>query len=101
MTVVPTPRAPRAGNVAPQHPPPHAQPRARHAGAGARRGPRSVGAWVGVLALAGFALSPEQAAPAAELPGHPATPPVTHTVSMTLDRVHDTRLPGPHGTPAA
>ena len=40
-----------------------------------------MGAWVGVLALAGFALSPEQAAPAAELTGHPATPLVTHTVS--------------------
>ena len=62
-------RAPRAVNVAPQHRP--RQPGLRHARPRARRGPRSVGAWVGVLALAGFALSPEQAAPAAELTGHP------------------------------
>jgi hypothetical protein len=86
-------------NVAPQHRPRHARTRPRHAGTRARRGPGSVGAWVSVLALAGFALSPEQAAPAAELTGHPATPLVTHIVSMTVDQAHDIRLSGP-ATPA-
>ena len=56
-------------------------------------------AWVGVLALAGFALSPEQAAPAAELATRPATALVTGTVSMTLDEPHDTRHSGPATTP--
>ena len=56
-------------------------------------------AWVGVLALAGFALSPEQAAPAAELATRPATALLTGTVSMTLDEPHDTRLSGPATTP--
>ena len=58
-------------------------------------------AWVAVLALAGFALSPEQAAPAAELSAHPVAvaAPLTHSVAMTVDEAHVTRFAGP--APAA
>ena len=46
----------------PRHQPRH---QARHAQPRARRRPRSASAWVGVLVLAGMAMSPEPAAPAA------------------------------------
>jgi hypothetical protein len=73
------------------------QPRhqARHARPRARRRPRSASAWVGVLVLAGMAMSPEPSAPAAQLRAHPATAPVAlgapavHPVSLTVDEPHD------------
>jgi hypothetical protein len=73
--------------------------RPRHAPTRARRGPRSASAWVSVLVLAGFALAPEQSAPAAELPTHAAPASVVRTVSMVVDEAHDTRPAVPATTP--
>ena len=75
-------RAPHVVNVARHQPPRHARPRAR-------RGPRSACAWVGVLALAGFVMSPEPSAPAAQLATHPVAASAAHAVSMTTDEAHD------------
>ena len=75
-------RAPHVVNVARHQPPRHARPRAR-------RLPRSACAWVGVLALAGFVMSPEPSAPAAQLAAHPMAASAAHAVSMTTDEVHD------------
>jgi hypothetical protein len=64
------------------HQPRHAQPRAR-----LRTGPAV--AWVAVLALAGFAFTPEPSAPAAQLVAQPVAATVARTVSMTGDESHD------------
>ncbi len=64
------------------HQPRHAQPRAR-----LRTGPAI--AWVAVLALAGFAFTPEPSAPAAQLVAQPVAATVARTVSMTGDESHD------------
>src|SRR6478752_9916006 len=79
-------RAPHAVNAVARH------QRPRHARPRARRRPRTVGAWVGVLALAGFAMSPEPSAPAEPLTTHPVAAPAVHLVSMTVDEAHDPRL---------
>ena len=73
--------------------------RPRHARPRTHRGPRSLSALVGVLLLAGFVLSPEQAAPAAQLPRHPAAAPDIRTVSMVVDEPHDVRPAGLTATP--
>ena len=86
-------RAPHAVNAVARH------QRPRHARPRARRRPRTVGAWVGVLALAGFAMSPEPSAPAAPLTTHPVAAPAAHPVSMTVDEAHDPRLATSASTP--
>ena len=60
-----------------------------------------MGAWVAVLALAGFALSPEQAAPAAELSTHQVAAPLVPSVAMTVDERHVTLRTGLATAPAA
>jgi hypothetical protein len=61
-------------------------------------------AWVAVLALAGFALSPEPAAPAAPLGARPAPATVTHAVAVSVDEPHDAwaaSAPAPAAAPRA
>ena len=68
---------------------------ARHARPRAGRRPRSASAWVGVLVLAGMAMSPEPSAPAAPLRTHTTIAPVAlsapavRPVSLTVDEPHD------------
>ena len=75
------------------HQPRHARPRARR-----RTGPAV--AWVAVLALAGFAFTPEPSAPAAQLVAQPVSAAVARTVSMTVDEAHDPWRATPATTPA-
>ena len=70
-----------------RHLPHHAQPRARR-----RTAP--VVAWVAVLALAGFAFTPEPSAPAAPRVTRPVAVTVARTVSMTVEEAHDPWLTG-------
>jgi len=71
-----------------QHPR-HARDLPRHARTRARRRTGPVVAWVAVLALAGFAFTPEPSAPAAPLVTRPVAVTVARTVSMTVDEAHD------------
>ena len=73
-------RARPAVNLAHRHRyhPRHAQPRAH-------RRPGPARACVGVLVLAGIAVSPEPSAPAAQLVTHPVAAPVARSVSTTID----------------
>jgi hypothetical protein len=83
--------------VKPAHHHPHlAHHRPRHAQVRARRRTGPAVAWVAVLALAGFAFTPEPSAPAAQLAARPVSvAPVARTVSMTVDQAHGLRRATP------
>ena len=85
--------------VKPAHPPRHAHHAPRHAEPRSLRRPGAAIAWVGVLALAGFVVTPEPAAPAAPL--SPRAAAATMAPASVVDEPHPRWLPGASTPPVA